>query len=195
MVARETAQLKGSAFIGYLAGIRSRGLFDAVRKLVPEETGLLMDSPPLAISWVATRHYRDVLDAVEQLRGLDEVRALGAESLKNGVFSLFKPLISGFLRTVGTSPHTVFAKIPSVLGSFVRGYDLSYRELGPTSGEITILAYNVVDSRAALSGGWENAFAIVLELVGVKAGQVRLQQVEQRGNDSFSRFQAKWAAR
>ena len=181
-------------FTGFLAGIRARGLFDTVQKMVPEDTAQLMDSPPLAISWFETRHSREVLDAVETLRGLDDVRTLGAEALNNGIFQLFKPLLAGFVRTVGANPPALYAKMSSVWSPIVRGYEMSYREITPTLGEITLHSHNIADSRAGLTGGWENAFLMILDLAKSRDRQVRLQHFERRGEDTVSRFHAKWTA-
>jgi hypothetical protein len=194
MDAVQHAQLKGSVMAGYTRYLRERAWLEEVCAEVSPETAALLRTPPLAISWVDTVHARSVLDAVETLRGLDEVRRLGAVSLNEGVLKLMRPVLSGLVRATGASPHAIFGQIETAIRLAARGYVARYHEHGDHSGAVELTSRGVADSRAGLIGGWEAAFQSVLELTGVR-GSVHLQGYEQRGPDTHSTFVLRWDPR
>ena len=133
-------QLKAMTFRSYLAILAKDNQLAAVVARVPPATAALMADPPLAGSWMDFIAMLHISEAMESIGGMAAVRDLARKGT-NDARKPYMGVVETVLKLFGTSPATLFKRMNSLVGSFIRGIDFQYIAKSERSGvmEVTFL--------------------------------------------------------
>ena len=118
-------QLKAMTFRSYLAILAKDNQLAAVVARVPPATAALMADPPLAGSWMDFIAMLHISEAMESIGGMAAVRDLARKGT-NDARKPYMGVVETVLKLFGTSPATLFKRMNSLVGSFIRGVDFRY---------------------------------------------------------------------
>jgi hypothetical protein len=130
-------RLKASVLRSYSQVLASDGKLAALLALVPPATAAVIESPPLAGSWIDFDHIVQVTVAVETLGGMMAVRDL----TKKATAAARKPymaMVEGVLKLFGTSPATLLQRMNDMVKSNIENIDYAYTATGERSGFMEI---------------------------------------------------------
>ncbi|HEX4460189.1 MAG TPA: hypothetical protein VIA18_19560 [Polyangia bacterium] len=133
-------QLKATSFRAYLSVLDKDDLRAAIVARVPPETAALMAAPPLGGSWmdfITMLHITEAMEAVGGMAGVRDLARKGTNEARKPYMGVVETVIKLF----GTSPATLFKRMNSLVGSFIRGIDFQYIAKSERSGvmEVTFL--------------------------------------------------------
>ena len=131
-------ELKGSKVRGYVLALRSAGILDEVAAQVSPATRELLNNPPPSSQWVDMSVPVEVLEAVSRIKGLPFLRKIGKDSSVLGSMAIIRTFVDSMLRLFGTTPATIYSRMPKFAEAFVRGIEFNYTSLSDRSGTITV---------------------------------------------------------
>jgi hypothetical protein len=168
-------EVTGSVLRGIVEELRSRGLFDEVHKLVPQETARVMDKPGMPLSWHKGAHTDSILEAVVALRDRDTVRAMGLAMMTHrGVGTLLRPLLDFWLKFTGSGPAALYTRLDTAATVLLRGTEFHWTANGDRAGTLKLTQGEPApDANWAL---WEGVleYAFVLTKVEGTTGRARV---------------------
>lgn len=130
-------QLKAMTFRAYLAVLDKDNLRAAIVARVPPEAAALMAAPPLAGSWMDFLTMLHITEAMEAVGGMAGVRDLARKGT-NEARKPYMGIVESVIKLFGTSPATLFKRMSSLVGSFIRGVDFQYIAKSERSGVMEV---------------------------------------------------------
>jgi hypothetical protein len=130
-------RLKASILRSYSQVLANDGKLAAVLAIVPPGTAAVIQSPPLASSWIDFDHIIQLTVAIETLGGMMAVR----DFTKKATAAARKPymgMVEGVLKLFGTSPATLLKRMNDMVKSNIENIDYSYTATGERSGLMEI---------------------------------------------------------
>jgi hypothetical protein len=167
MTAKAGYEVKGSLVRGYTQQIDKLGLLPQVCAAVSDETRALMTHPPPASVWVDAMVIEEMIAAVDELRGVEAVRAIIRDGQLGSVLPLLRPFISGALRLFGGSPLTLLSRFAQMSGLNVRGLEMEWTTESERAGRLRIKFPRKKIPRSAFVG-FETGIANILEVCSTK---------------------------
>jgi hypothetical protein len=181
-------RVKASIFRAHLKWLQSEGKYEAVRGKVSPATGKLIDTPPLASSWMDSGPLDDIVEQIELLDGLEGVRRVAAMTLRDQIHPVMEPMIRGIMRVIGTAPPTLYKRLGDLVKTMIQDVEYQWTPTGPKSGTFNVKypRGQNVPLRTFISGiaGFEKVLAMC-GAVGTVADPVR------RGTNSAD-FNIQW---
>jgi hypothetical protein len=153
--------LAGIVMSGYVQTLRSRGLLAALRSRVSPATRKLLDHPPLAICCFDGTALDELLVALQDTAGDEVVRAVAAETCRNCLGPVLRPLLHGTLSLFGKTPRALFANLHSITSPIIRRLRFDYDALEETFGLLSIVF--PTETPAATFVAWEGIARFAIE--------------------------------
>jgi hypothetical protein len=143
---------KGNLMRGWHDVLQEERLIDTIcERLTPEVASLLRD-PPASTAWVDVAFFECVAEAVRLEVGEKRLMSYFVRAMRVGWVALLSRFLGGMIKIFGPSPHTVFARIENAAKANTVGFDLSWKKLGETSGELS--AHYPFRPRIYEGGAW-----------------------------------------
>lgn len=131
-------RVKASVFRAHLKWLEQEGKLAAVRAKMTPATAALADSPPLASTWMSSEHVDELVEHIETLEGLDGVRRLSHDTLQRELGGILIPMVKNVMRIIGTSPPTLYKRMPDLVKTVVQDVEYIWTEGTKTSGTLTV---------------------------------------------------------
>jgi hypothetical protein len=176
--------IKGSLVRGYLEQVRRLAILPEVIERVSASSRQLIADPPMPSTWLDASVIEEMVNAVEELRGLEGVRALTAEGLKTGLLALMQPVIAGMLRLFGATPETLLSRFGEFAAGNVKGLSFRWERESDRAGKLHIQFPRQVPRNAFI--GFESGCRIILDLCS-KQGRVEDAVLAATGGSGFVR--------
>jgi hypothetical protein len=181
-------QVKGSLVRAYLGEIERLQLTSAVSARVSDGTRFMMEDPPLANQWVDALVIEEMMSAVDSLRGAEAVRGVTRSGLDKGIKPLMRPVVSGFLRLFGATPHTLMSRFSQFTRTNVRGMEFEWVKESERAGTLRLQFPRAHVPRSAFIG-FESGISIICELCAVR-GNIEETRISSDG--STGHIRASW---
>jgi hypothetical protein len=189
---RGAVEVKGSLVRAVVLALEAHGLRDQVLARVSPAAAALIHDAPLATRWVEGRLHDEILEALLQIVGPEQLRAINKEAVERGVSPLLRGTAMRMLRAFGTTPASLFSRFDRVSGTTARGVVYRYTATGPTSGWFEVEypnARNVPLGAFVATGG---ALSITFDLCGV-TGTFGEPEWVANGLRNAARFAVAWS--
>jgi hypothetical protein len=131
-------RVKASIFRAHLKWLQSEGKHQAVRAKVSPPTGRLLDTPPLASSWMESAPLDEIVEQIEALDGLAGVRRVAAMTLRDQIHPFMEPMVRGILRIIGTSPPAVYKRLGDLVKTVILDVEYQWTQSGVKSGTLNV---------------------------------------------------------
>ena len=187
----ERPEIKGSILRPLILTLASRNLIDPVAARVsPAARAILLD-PPVFTEWLDARLSIEIYQAVLEVAGADQLRAIGRESIARGIMPLLRSTIERVLAVFGVSPATLFARLDRAAGGTSRGMVYRYTPIDDCSGEfdLEIPALSDVPLGPFVSTG--GGLELIFELCGTR-GTISEPRLVDNGRNNRMRYQVSW---
>lgn len=155
---------RAGAWRGFIELLHERELFEPVRARVPPPVQRLMDTPPLAVSWMPAMGFQFVFRALDELVSPEAFVQLAHDSVVKGPLRRMKPVIEGIIRIFGASPAAFLQKTPQLMASQVEGITFSIDELGEGYAIVGVCYDYLHDVPRVGFEYWRGAMQITFEL-------------------------------
>ena len=181
-------QSKATGFISFLStleGMLPPDDFARFLAAVPAETKVLVDKPPLAMSWIDDDHFNALFKALDDsvARGNFAIFAeAGRQQMHRDMTTIYKLLMH--LAT----PQMVIRKASTLYSTYTKNGSMIAKELGPRACVVTItngdgiMPQTWIYHRGTIMG--------VLECAGVKAPKVEV--VKGGGHEAYCEYHVSW---
>jgi hypothetical protein len=156
--------LAGIVMSGYVETLRSRGLLVRVRSRVSPATRALLDRPPLAICSFDGTALDELLVALQDIAGDEVIRQVAAETCRNCLRPVLRPVLHGTLSLFGKTPRALFADLNSIMIPIIHRLRFDYDALEDTFGLLSIVF--PTETRAATFVSWEGIARFAIEFAG-----------------------------
>jgi hypothetical protein len=158
-------QVSGTVVRAYVEALERFGLRTEVRARVSAEAGALMDRIPNAIQWVNAAHVDEMSQHVLTVFGRDRLRAFAYDIASKTTGLALSPIIKTSLLFGDRTPATLLAHFAPAARIMLRGFDLRYDVVSPTSGVVTV-SFEEPAAPARLYG-WDGVLKYVVEFCDV----------------------------
>lgn len=127
---------RGNLMRGWHDVLLEERLIDRIcQRLTPEVASLLRD-PPASTAWVDVAFFECVAEAVRLEVGEQRLADYFVRTMRVGLVALISRFLGGVIQIFGPSPHTVFTRIESAAKANTVGFELAWKRVGVTSGEL-----------------------------------------------------------
>jgi hypothetical protein len=186
----ETAvQVKGSLVKSVVVTLTRHGLRAEVLARVGATAAALIRDPPLPTAWIEGRHHNEILQALHDLLGPEELRALNREAVELAPFVRGAAL--AVLRAFGTSPDTLLARFDRVAGTIARGVIYRWTPSSDSSGFFEVEYPTLQNVPIAPFVATAGALGQLFDLCGVQ-GTVGSPEWVSNGCQNRARFAMSW---
>ncbi len=127
-------RVKGSIFRAHLKVLERDQKLETIRARVSPATQRLLQSPPLASSWMESPPLDEIVEQIELLEGMDGIRRMAEETLRLEMSGLLTPMVRGVMRIIGTSPHSLFSRMNDLVRTVIQDVEYSWSKTGEKSG-------------------------------------------------------------
>jgi hypothetical protein len=180
-------QISGSVLRADIAWLEKNDLKAQVRQHLPPETQAIFDKPPMAVTFVSARHLDAMHEALLAVGGEQKLLQLGQEAAK-GHGILLGPLLKTVLSLFGASPASLFSRMDSFLGNFVRGSSFSWAPTSERSGVLRMS--NVEPCPVAWYTRWKGPVLFGFEVASAK-GRIDACEIDPDGK--AANYRVSWS--
>ncbi len=184
-------EVKGSIIRPLIAVIAGRGLLDAVAARVSPETRAILEEPPLFTAWIDARNGIEIYQAVLEIAGADQLRAISRESIARGIMPLLRSTIERVLAVFGVSPASLFARLDRAAGGTSRGMLYRYVPIDDTSGDFDLEIPAMTDVPLGPFVSTGGALELIFELCRVR-GTLSEPRMVPNGRNNRMRYRVSW---
>ncbi|MEO7327383.1 MAG: hypothetical protein ABI193_02310 [Minicystis sp.] len=184
-------EVKGSIIRPLIAVITGRGLLDAVAARVSPETRVILREPPLFTAWIDVRNSIEIYQAVLEIVGADQLRAIGREAIAQGLMPLLRSTIERVLAVFGVSPASLFARLDRAAGGTSRGMLYRYVPIDETSGDFDLEIPALTDVPLGPFVSTGGALELIFELCKVR-GTLSEPRMVPNGRNNRMRYRVTW---
>jgi hypothetical protein len=168
-------QASGLLVRSYRKTLSELSLLTPLCTRLPPATARLLGDPPGAMTWSSADWVLELGAALCALANRDTCRQLGQMMTRDAIGGVLAPMARTALALFGSTPATLYPRLPTYMGMYMRGLDLDYTPTDPRGGTL------LMSGSAQLNDGylaiWEGVFLFVQEACGAK-GQVRPARLE-----------------
>jgi hypothetical protein len=169
-------QVKGSVFRAHLKWLERERLLELVAAKVSPESARLFKSPPLGSSWMESAPLDELMEQIEVVRGLDGVRQVARDTLRDEMSPMLGPMVRGVMRVIGGSPPTLYSRMGDLVRTILKDVEYRWTSTGDKKGTLDVSYPNGhnVPMRTFVSGvmGVEHMLTLC-NAVGTVADPVR----------------------
>jgi hypothetical protein len=188
------AEVKGSLVRGVVASLIAEGWQEGVLSRVSPPAAALVRDPPLATMWIDARLHNEILQAIYDIAGAEELRRLNQAAVADGLSPLIRAVGERVLSLFGASPASFLAQLNRMAGTTARGVEYAYEPIDATSGSFevgfTVLRDAPVGAFVATAG----ALTFLFEMCGVR-GTFGEPEWVPNGKKNRMRFLVSWRDR
>ena len=176
--AQGTLQASGLLARSYRKTLSELSLLTPLCTRLPPAIARLLGEPPGAMTWSSADWVLELDAALCALASRDTCRQVGQMMTRDAIGGVLAPMARTALALFGSTPATLYPRLPTYMGLFMRGVELDYSPTDPRGG--TLLMGCHVPMNDGYLAVWEGVFLFVQEACGAK-GQVRSSRMEKGG--------------
>jgi hypothetical protein len=184
-------QVKGSIIRALVAVLANRGLIAAVGERVsPAARALLLD-PPLQTMWVDASVSVEIYQAILEIAGADQLRAISREAINRGLLPLLRATIERVVAVFGASPAMMLSRLDRAAGGTSRGMVYRYTPIDDTSGDFDMEIEGLTDVPLGPFVSTGGALELIFELCGAR-GAFSEPQMVPNGKNNRMHYRVTW---
>ena len=173
-----TLQASGLLARSYRKTLSELSLLTPLCTRLPPAIARLLGEPPGPMTWGSADWVLELDAALYALANRDTCRQVGQMMTRDAIGGVLAPMARTALALFGSTPATLYPRLPVYMGMFMRGVELDFTPTDPRGGTL------VMGSSLPMNDGylavWEGVFLFVQEACGMK-GQVRPSRLEPGG--------------
>ena len=161
-------EVKGSIIRALVAVLADRRLLDPVGERVSPAARALLVEPPLQTMWVDARISIEIYQAILEVAGPDQLRAISRESIARGLVPLLRTTIERVLAVFGASPAMLLARLDRAAGGTSKGMVYRYTPIDDTSGDFDMEIPALTDVPLGPFVSTGGALELIFEMCGAR---------------------------
>lgn len=177
-------KISGASVDSYRQALEHLGIWQDFKPKLAPETVALLEHPPLAVTFIDSKHIEPVVQALEQHYGAAMCEKFGRAVIEGGLMGILKPMIRATLGLLGSDPKSLLSRMNLFTSTSVKGVTTTYTSTGDRSGTL-VVTFARPTLRANLLV-WKGTMDVLFELCSAKGQVSEPVQSEDLTSASFS---------